>query len=48
MTGVLWCTHCGYEANLISTIVDKKKRQKRKKEGYEANLISTIVDLQFY
>ncbi len=37
----------GYEANLISTIVDHK-RLSVYSYGYEANLISTIVDIKKY
>ena len=35
----------GYEANLISTIVDNATSTMMMAQGYEANLISTIVDL---
>ena len=34
----------GYEANLISTIVDAECFAHVSGRGYEANLISTIVD----
>ncbi len=36
--------HGGYEANLISTIVDANCSADVMTSGYEANLISTIVD----
>ena len=34
----------GYKANIISTIVDVKKRGDNTRLGYKANIISTIVD----